>query len=344
MLGTPNGKAEGNQQVSWNRGIMIGIYKITNLLNGKSYIGQSKDIESRWRNHVWRYKYKERDHLFLYQAMRKYGIEHFSFEVLEECEEEALDDLEIKYIAKYQSFPNGYNMTAGGNGHLGRPMTSEGKAALLKSLVGRPCSEETRRRISEAQKGKVISDEQRALISEFNKKRWQDPEYRAKMAAVRKAHKHSEETRRKMSESQKGKKMSKEAVQKTREANLGRKFTEEHRRKLSDSHIGKSLPDKTREKMSESFKGRQFSEEHRRKLSDAAKKREEAKRQLQPKGPNDPNKPISRPVVFDGKEYESVKSLSETIGTPKNTLYNWLNGRYRMPDFYKTKGLAYKTP
>ena len=96
--------------------------------------------------------------------------------------------------------------------------------------------------------------------------------------------------------------------------------------------------------MSESFKGRCFSEEHRRKLSDAAKKREEAKRQQQSKGPIGTNKSISRPVIYDGKEYESVKNLSEAIGTPKNTLYNWLNGRYRMPDFYQTKGLAYKTP
>ena len=66
---------------------MIGIYKITNKINGKCYIGQSINIKQRWKGHrkdaFWLngpdYQYP------LYKAIRKYGIENFSFEVIEEC-------------------------------------------------------------------------------------------------------------------------------------------------------------------------------------------------------------------------------------------------------------------
>ena len=95
-----------------------------------------------------------------------------------------------------------------------------------------------------------------------------------------------------------------------------------------------------RENLSKALKGRQFSDEHRQRLSEAARRREDERRRLQSEV-IDGKKPIARAVLFDGKEYESVKSLSEEIGVPKNTLYRWLNGA-RIPDEYQTKGLAYK--
>jgi group I intron endonuclease len=66
---------------------VIGIYKITNSINGKVYIGLSTNIEKRWNKHrSVMTNPKERNYKYpLYCAMRKYGIENFTFEVLEEC-------------------------------------------------------------------------------------------------------------------------------------------------------------------------------------------------------------------------------------------------------------------
>lgn len=87
---------------------MIGIYKITNRLNNKSYIGQSICIEKRWENHKCKNGKSEYP---LYRAFRKYGIENFDFEILEECLERELSERELFYIRKYDSVRNGYNQT-----------------------------------------------------------------------------------------------------------------------------------------------------------------------------------------------------------------------------------------
>lgn len=88
---------------------MIGIYKVTNKSNGMSYIGQSNDIRRRWREHQNKMNTKN---TLLYQAMREYGKENFSFEVIEECALTELNDKEKYYINKYNTMtPNGYNMS-----------------------------------------------------------------------------------------------------------------------------------------------------------------------------------------------------------------------------------------
>ena len=72
---------------------MIGIYKITNKINGNAYIGQSVNIQLRFDSHRQRYLQengKEYDKV-LYRAMRKYGLENFSFEIVEECGENFLN-------------------------------------------------------------------------------------------------------------------------------------------------------------------------------------------------------------------------------------------------------------
>lgn len=98
---------------------MIGIYKFENLVNGKKYIGQSVNIERRYKDHIVRAKNNfinntEYDSS-LHKAMRKYGINNFSFEILEECEKIELNEKERYWIAHYNSYHKGYNETSGGD-------------------------------------------------------------------------------------------------------------------------------------------------------------------------------------------------------------------------------------
>ena len=87
---------------------MIGIYKITKIENGKSYIGQSNDIERRFNEHI------AKDDIPIDIAISKYGSKAFTFEVLEECPIEDLDTKEKFWIEYFQAKTVGYNSTAGG--------------------------------------------------------------------------------------------------------------------------------------------------------------------------------------------------------------------------------------
>ena len=88
------------------------IYKITNDINNKVYIGQtSRSIELRFKEHRESYKQGKTP---LYLAMKKYGIEHFHVEEVEETED--LNKREIFWIEYYNSYKNGYNATKGGEG------------------------------------------------------------------------------------------------------------------------------------------------------------------------------------------------------------------------------------
>lgn len=100
---------------------MIGVYKIQNQINKKVYIGQSIDIHKRWAEHrsAAFNPNEPRYDSQLYQAIRKYGLKQFTFEVLKTISPEqysrcALNELERYYIALYNSFKDGYNATPGG--------------------------------------------------------------------------------------------------------------------------------------------------------------------------------------------------------------------------------------
>lgn len=91
------------------------IYKITNRVNGKVYIGQTRfTVEHRFKQHLKNYNVEHRTQP-LYMAFAKYGIENFKVSTLEECPINKLDEKEIFWIAKYDSFKNGYNATLGGS-------------------------------------------------------------------------------------------------------------------------------------------------------------------------------------------------------------------------------------
>ena len=93
---------------------MAYIYKITNNINNKIYIGKTEfDIQKRFKEHC-RDSKKEYKNRPLYNAMNKYGIEHFKIEEIEECNNP--EERERYWIEYYNSFKNGYNATLGGDG------------------------------------------------------------------------------------------------------------------------------------------------------------------------------------------------------------------------------------
>ena len=98
---------------------MIGIYKITNKINNHSYIGLSTKVEERWKYHQSPYNQQRESYKSLYKAFKKYGIENFTFEILEECSIQELGEKEKYYITKYDTYKNGYNMTTGGEDNVG---------------------------------------------------------------------------------------------------------------------------------------------------------------------------------------------------------------------------------
>jgi len=94
---------------------MAYVYKITNDINGKIYIGKTyNSIEKRFQEHC-RERFKSKsEQRPLYSAMNKYGIEHFHVELIEETD--SPEEREIYWIEWYGSFKNGYNATKGGDG------------------------------------------------------------------------------------------------------------------------------------------------------------------------------------------------------------------------------------
>lgn len=91
---------------------MIGIYKITNKINGKCYIGQSNNCERRFKEHQTK---GSRSRIPVDVAIKKYGKDTFTYEIIEECSIEELNSREQYWITYYDSIKNGYNCSEGGN-------------------------------------------------------------------------------------------------------------------------------------------------------------------------------------------------------------------------------------
>ena len=144
------------------------IYKITNTVNGKIYVGQTvRTLEERKWQHINTAKHCHKNHL--YNAMRKYGIENFKFEKI--CDVDNIEDLNILeryYIAKYNCIKDGYNMVDGGNNnvmflddvkrkHSERMRSKETRSKISRSMKQyrkeNPFTEEHKRKLSEKAKG-----------------------------------------------------------------------------------------------------------------------------------------------------------------------------------------------
>lgn len=104
------------------------IYMYSNKTNGKKYIGQTLDEKSRIREHKCHANSRTDSQFAFYSAIRKYGWDNFEYEVLVRVETEdkkslinTLNQLEVYYISKYNSYENGYNNTRGGNSPRRKP-------------------------------------------------------------------------------------------------------------------------------------------------------------------------------------------------------------------------------
>lgn len=134
------------------------IYKVTNLINNKVYIGQTINFKKRKSHHLsvsFNPKNSSYDHYF-HRSIRKYGKNNFSWEVIcildiEDKHElkNQLDYLEKYYIKKYNSFKDGYNLTKGGDG----------------GCLGRVLNKETRLRISNSKKGMIFTESHKKKLS-----------------------------------------------------------------------------------------------------------------------------------------------------------------------------------
>lgn len=170
------------------------IYVITNLINGKKYVGlTTKDPSVRYLEHVYQSRRGSCCYA-IHKAIRKHGIENFRLDVLQTCKtKQELLNAEIRWIDELQTQCKdgcGYNMTAGGDGIRDYVPTIEHRQRLSRAMKGRTRSPEHCAAIAIAKlgdknpmHGKKLSEEHRSKISKSNKGKRRSDEARKKISA-----------------------------------------------------------------------------------------------------------------------------------------------------------------
>lgn len=139
------------------------LYKITNIITTKVYIGQTTNPKNRWAAHKYASNYsknKDQYNYHLYKSMRKYGIENFIFEIINQVETlEKINFLEKNNIKEFNSANRnfGYNISKGGNGL--NTMSDETKKKLSQIHTGKKLSVKTKKKLSEINIGKKASEQ-----------------------------------------------------------------------------------------------------------------------------------------------------------------------------------------
>ena len=222
---------------------MIGIYKITNVVNNKCYIGSSVRITERWYDHKTRLNANKHHSIKLQRSFNKYGSNNFVYEIIEECD---IDNLLIKeqyYIDLYNTYKNGYNSVPKSGNNLGMKHSDETKEILKeksignKNMLGKNHTDETKKKISEKLKGIPLTDETKEkmkgrIMSEETKKKLSD-KLKGRLKGPM-----SDESKKKMSIAKLGKKQSKETIEHRVKLNTGQKRTDEIKKRMSCSMIG----------------------------------------------------------------------------------------------------------
>jgi len=245
---------------------MMGIYKITCLVNNKVYIGQSKDIIRRLSHHKTLLKHNKHSNEHLQSAHNKYGLDNFTFETLEECIEDDIDLREVYWINIHNSTDRtvGFNIQVGGC--ITKSHSDESKIKMSHSHMGKKLLEETKTKIGNANKGennilygKHLSDEVRYKISQSKKGCSSWCKGKKLPPSWNKGKPWSDDAKLKMSEARKGKSP----------ANKGVPMSDEQKRKLSESKKG-NIPGnkiKVTEEMIGDFKNGMLRKEFRTKYN-----------------------------------------------------------------------------
>lgn len=163
------------------------IYKATNKVNGKSYIGQTiRDFNRRKVEHLNQAKNKHRSCAYFHSAILKYGADSFTWEVIFESESiEELNAKEIEFIKKFNTYGSeGYNLCEGGSSNSGYKHSEETLQKKRKFRHSEKTKEEARQRML----GTKVKEETKEKLRQINLGK-----------------KHSEKTKQKMSKSNKGK-------------------------------------------------------------------------------------------------------------------------------------------
>ena len=154
------------------------IYKITNKINNKVYIGfTSTSIQERWYNHIANANSNKRNNKTksaIQDAILKYGEGSFTIETLYQSKDKihTINEMENYFITEHNSYIDGYNLTEGGDlppGFDGRTHSEETKEKLRQANIGKKHTEETKRKMSITRKGVKrgpMSMEQREKISQ----------------------------------------------------------------------------------------------------------------------------------------------------------------------------------
>ena len=140
------------------------IYKITNTINGKIYIGQTKkSIDVRFKTHIYKSTYNSGYNTKFYNALKKYNEKCWNIEIIEEnISNDLIDEREVYWILYYNSFNEGYNSTVGGKNAY---IVSNTVKKRIVNNHRKNQTEECKRKISESQIGKILSNEHKIKLS-----------------------------------------------------------------------------------------------------------------------------------------------------------------------------------
>jgi len=177
------------------------VYRVVNVDNSKSYIGQTiKSLDIRRKMH---YIEAKRSGFYFHNVLNKYNNDIFKWEILEYCNsKEEMNEMEFHYIKQYNAFrPYGYNLTYGGDGMVGFKFTEESKCRMSEIRKGRKMTESARLKL---------------ILNHKDVSGKNNPMYG--VTSLMKGKKHSLETRLKISK-----------------IGRGRKFSEEYKKKLSEA-------------------------------------------------------------------------------------------------------------
>jgi group I intron endonuclease len=261
------------------------IYLITNLINMKGYVGYTtQQIEQRWNDHIELVKYGKG--YTLHNAIRKYGIDSFSIEQIDEANDKETLCMKEEYwifeMDTYAGNKKGYNETWGGEGG---PLSDKIKNKIKIANTGKHHTDETKKKLRDINLGKHHTDETKKKCGIASLGRFHSTESIQKGIETKRRNntlKPTKETIKKIVETRKKNgtyKPTKETIKKiveTRKKNGTYKHSEETKRKISVSHKGKKLSEEHKRKLSESGKGKHHywrgkkrSEETKRKISES---------------------------------------------------------------------------